>query len=113
MADIGPATAFSLAFGSPEPPHPSGVRRTAQHAQAPVAPGDRYTSGAARRRTAQHAQAPLGLGGGPAPTPITYLNRGWCTDHMQPEAWESTGAPSATRPGHTILAGSASYTVLP
>jgi len=52
-------------------------------------------------------------GGGPAPTPVIYLNRGWCSDHSAPEPWTSSGAPSATRLGHDILVGSTSHVVLP
>ena len=89
MADIGPATAFTLAFGSPEPPHPSGVRRTTQHAQAPIIPTDRYTSGHARRRIAQHAQ-----GGSPTPPPVLrYGMRGRDPDclTLTYRSWVATG----------------------
>lgn len=49
---------------------------------------------------------------GTAAAPVTYLNRGWCTDHSTVEVWESTGSPSAVHPGHNILAGSVSFSEL-
>jgi len=51
-------------------------------------------------------------GGSPAPTPSTYLNRGWCETHSAVEYWETSGAPGPAPGGHTITAGSTSYTIL-